>query len=428
MNEKLERSRNIATREPFDYGPPERSKIPLQRRREQLLRSLSLEEKRRFDSLEQQLEELENDIKKQHEVTRLQQHLQLGGKSNLLSLTEGPHGITIITPAFHTRYDHAALQSELAKVAIACMNLPLDQAKVLVTGAWLHDVGRCALGHVGDRVLQKYGIPDHEQRFVGIVQTLLQKSLSRHGITSEALFALKEEQGALGKLEGVLDTLSYLLLDTESMGISFFDDSGGAFLHSIVGLNEELDCIVVSSPEPIQQLLETRASMMQRIYHDPANKMAEEAKYQLLQISIFRGELLPQDLMEFEDHEITVRLQSLVQQDRLAAKVGRRIKDTPLLADCQPLYRMSMGILPDKYEDLSYPDVATAKGSLNRRSAKDIDLSVIVPPSSDYTCKEIPVLVRGSDTRMILKAHNTVLRNKDVSWIVYAPQQEESTG
>src|SRR6185436_17197893 len=111
-----------------------------------------------------------------------------------------------------------------------------------------------------------------------------------------------------GALQSALDTLSYLILDTQAIGDPQYPDQGALFVRDIRALGT--DAFAESNVSLWQELLETRASMLQEIYMHPKNKMAEEARRQLLRIAMARGYITPEELMSKGDHELQMRLQS----------------------------------------------------------------------------------------------------------------------
>lgn len=413
--------------EPIDLGPPDLPVVSIEQRKAILRAALPPEESVRYTQLDEDLRPLEEKLRILPEVQRLQWRDQLGGKANPEILPDSPDDLAVYTPAFHTRFDHCELAAELSKVVSAHLRLSPERAKVLLAAAWLHDTGHSAFSHIGEGVVREQeGGGGHEERTEKIIRGSAREALEKEKVIPENVVSLVQEKGGLGAVQSLLDTLSYLIVDTEAMGRDEFPDLGVSLIADIVGINARENLLIVRSSEPFQSLLEMRAAAMKDIYYHPKNRMKEEARRQLLRLAIRRGHIEPQELSEAPDMELTLRLQSLVQQDRNAALLGGRTSDTPLMSDCKDLWSLESGVVPHGWERTEHGTEEEKNSYLASKPAAVIEKSVVVPPH-DYTKKQLRVLVARSaeeKEEVTLRARNTQLRPEDTKWVVYARVKE----
>ncbi len=404
--------------------------VPIRQIRSELIDLMPAHVRAHYLSVREELISLEGVVSKLSCVDRLNILNQLNGKVNPRHLHDDPNSIYAVRPSFHTRFQHSELLAEQSVLSGVVLGLGLRELSLLYCGAMLHDAGHSAFGHAGDELLIRNGRPGHEERSREILQDkevkLQMKSMC---LDVDDIFDVIKERGVLGTLQKIFDTLSYLVLDSGMMFEDLYENSGADVIRSIVGIDDET--VVVSDLAPIQQMLDNRAYMAQQIYYGTTGKMIDESIRKLLSISFRRGLLDIEELEHAGDHQLRMKLQSMVQRDPGAAMFGGRYDeqgklytDTPL-KDCKDLYSMMNGFFNcETWIQYSYsPDELDKIDEFffrNRNNNKIIEQAFVVGPF-DYTKKKLTA--KTVDGRMHeLKCENIELRPEDRQHILYTPK------
>jgi HD superfamily phosphohydrolase len=378
----------------------------------------------RWQANEKILAPLEQQLQETPEVNRLHGLFQLGGKV-VPDLRSHEY---VNSPAFHTRFNHSELLAAIIKATGAHINVPAHQLKPSVAAAWLHDTGHPAFSHLSDRLLVAHGMPEHEERSIEYLQTRpeIKKTLKIFETNPEEVADLIKERGALGTLQSVSDTLSYLIMDSGMAKRNIFFDGGLQYVKDIQGINPDKGLLIIKTPELWQSLLEFRAMMMKDIYLHPLNKIAEEALRQLMRLALEENLITLDEIAEQTDMYIRLRLQSHIQHDPGAAKMSGRSDKAPQLEDYKGLYDLTMGFDQESWDHRLYDTRAEAEDFLYskyRFTPEVIKQSLIVNPI-DYTAKTLTFLIETPQglQEQTFQARDTKLRETDKKYMVYTPR------
>ncbi len=366
--------------------------IPIEEIRVSLEYILTREQKQRLKEVRTELQPLIDTLNELPLVQRLHRLPQLGGKVHPLTRRKLPNEAQTQHPFLHTRYIHSELLAEQAVFLGVKLGLPLEDLAYSYTAGLVHDVGHSAFSHQGDDVLQEFGYPNHEIRGMNYLSAQdVRGKLEAHGINIPKLFSILQEQGPLGSVEKVLDTLSYLVLDTAAVQISAYRDFGASFLANVVDID---DGIKVKDVGLVQEILEIRARLFQECYCHPDSRLIDAARKQLLRVALRKGCLQPEDIIHGEDAQLHLALQSMVQYDhkgRTALLGGRREASTPLAAYAD-LFHLTMGFGVERWDRFTYERPGELYQCLyqHRNNLLLLDQTIIIFPD-DYTKKRLEV-------------------------------------
>ncbi len=394
--------------------------ISMAERRAEIKENLSPEVCQRYETVVEECSDLENALNDFPAVEHLKGIYNLGGKADPDHMS-GPDGV--ILPAFHSRYDHVALNAELAKVAAAQIRLSPPDAKSLVAGAWLHDVGHPAFCHIGDEVLKERGELSHEQRADDIVRNSheVRGILWSQDVDPSLVQKIVAESGRFGQLQKVLDTLSYLIVDAKMLRKQYCSDYGAELISDLRGLDPRSGALQVGESYWWQEFLENRAEMMRDIYYHPDNRRLEEAKKQLLRLALKNRLLSTAELIDGRDQQILLKLQSLVQNDPGASRLSGRADSSTPLANTKDLLALALGFFDyHRWHHQQFFSQAEAERSLAGQPINNIEQSFIVPPF-DYRQKQLLIQTPDGE-QQIIKSNNVVLRPEDSLFTVYRPK------
>lgn len=216
------------------------------------------------------------------------------------------------------RLTHSLLVAYQARLAAQALNLsPEDQALVAAAGLQ-HDLGHAALSHVGDIVLDQLDGTDHETRSVntlmpnyegvarGVHDTLDSERKTELDKFLSELAAIMTEKPGLGQIIKVIDTASYLQVDSLEAGL----DIGAASLVSQFGTNIHLDQstgllrVNAEGQAAIVDLLNARRRAYARLYTHPYSLIAEAMHVKGLKRLIQGGIITRDDLKTKGDDDI----------------------------------------------------------------------------------------------------------------------------
>ena len=325
----------------------------------------------------------------------------------------------MVRPAFHTRYDHSELLAEMAIYTGITIGLPMIDVRHSMTAGWFHDVGHSGFSHCGDELLVKYGYPNHEERAREKIFREA-KTLENQGIDLEKIIDIIYEKGELGVLQKMLDTLSYLVLDSGMMKNALYDDHGLRVLSTIKGVEDGL--LVVKDVSMVQELLDFRGQMYQDVYYHPFNKMMDESRRRLMTIMMREWLIEEEQIVEGDDHILGNYIQSMVQEDRGAAMMAGRMTSIPMFKRGKDLYSFSIGFIPEEWERKGFDSEEEVNNYLwgRRLDERAMEQAFVTEPF-DYTKKTLKV--RGVDGEVHELGANVKLLDRDKVWTVYAPSR-----
>ncbi|HCJ52763.1 MAG TPA: hypothetical protein DHV25_03510 [Candidatus Kerfeldbacteria bacterium] len=382
----------------------------------------------RIREVSRELAAMEKDIVKLDQVDRLRLLWQTSGVMDPGFLrddfTVDPRVGRDSMPAFsHNRYQHSKLIGFYVKAVLSRLGENTVAIKNGVATAWFHDSGHSALAHTGDDFMVKNGVSDHEQRAIGrLKEPETQEFLKKHQLDESQIVDTIQEQGRFGQLQKVMDTLSYTTIDTAMYGNPKYPDSGAGMIADIEGLDPETGGLIVKSTEKWQDLLETRAEMMQRYYRSEEDMLADNAKLQVVRLA-------PKlDRMAGIEDDRTLRPELVGIYNDFGLWMGIKgfqivWKDTPFKPKIDRLVQLATG-------DRSGWDIkkfATREEALTEQESippELRDFSFIMEPYTDYTDKTLDVYTRGEKglERHELRAQKTKLTEEDTMYVVAVPK------
>lgn len=433
--------------------------VPLEEREQDLATALNARQKERLVQEGEGCNEIIESVSETASFKRLAGLRQLGGKftseipfdpsvtriatsdSPQDEVSYDPTAVLALRSAIHTRFDHSLLDGKIAEIAGIKLGFDAHEVKTLMMGGLLHDLAHPALSHLGDELLAERGKVDHEARATKAINgdEALKDLFARYGINEHEVCDVILEKGKLGALQKIFDTLSYLIMDCaplmdssrlpKDIDFSLLNQSGAPFIDDMKGMKKTKtgSRFVVGNPHVWQELMEIRAWMMQNVYLHPFSRMLNEGKKQLIRLAIEAGHMTIDEVEKGTDDELLLRLQSLVQLDPGAARMGGRKDTTPHLAPYKELYGMAMGDYnPHRWERRVFGTKEDAQSFLNaaQRSSTDIAQSFIVPPPFDYIHKQITVSVlakSGGYKDHVLQAQKVKRAERDEEFTVFMP-------
>ncbi len=394
--------------------------IPIEERMLPFIQSLSGESKERYSLIEEHIAPLEEGLKQSETVFRLRRLYQLNGKT--VFGHEGDH-MMYLKPPFHSRFDHSELIAAYIKFVGARIGLAAQELKPAVAAAWMHDTGHSAFSHLGDELLIERGRVEHEERsLLHLGDTDIVATFEKQNMSKEEVAGYLREEGALGALESVCDTLSYLTFDTKVFGKDGMGDEGLALLSDIKGIDREKNMLVVEKPELWQAFIETRARMYKNLYYHPVNKRADEAMRQLLRIALNRNLITLDDIENGTDMELRLTLQSLVQRDAGAQRFSISDETEPVLEEYKDLYTLSLGFDAEGWGRQTFDTEEQAIKALHALPVKAIEQSFMSKPF-DYTKKKVTLLKEenGQLLPFTISAKEIEIRDEDRKFVVHFP-------
>lgn len=394
----------------------------------ELARTLPPEAIDRLREVSRELAPMEQDIVKLEQVDRLRLLWQTSGVMDKDFLTEDlevdPRVGKDSMPAFsHNRYQHSKLIAFYIKAVLARLGKDTQTIKHGVATAWFHDSGHSALAHTGDDFMMKNGSPDHEQRAIERLQEPeTQAFLQKHQLDEHRVVETIREEGELGQLQKIMDTLSYTTIDTAMYGDPKYADSGADMIADIDGIDPETHGLIVKHPEKWQDLLETRAQMMQKRYRAEDDVLADNAKLQLVRLAPELDRMVgmedektlrPELVGIYNDFGLWLHLRGMQMQ----------WKNTPYRPKIDRLMQLAVGDR-SAWDIQRYPtreEAYTARGTI---PAELKEYAFIVDPYSDYTKKTLEVFTRGNKglERHELRAQNTHFTDNDTAYILAVPR------
>lgn len=392
-------------------------------RMEPFVASLNDEEKSRYIFIHEQMKSLEQGLQKVSAVSRLRSISQLNGKT-----IPGQERMDDVyrVPPFHSRFEHSELIAAYIQFVGARLAITPHELKPVVAAAWMHDTGHSAFSHLGDDLLVERGRPAHEDRSVAhledsdIQELFMHEKVERGDVEGY----IRETRGALGALQSICDTLSYLTFDTAMAGRhESLKDEGRGLLMDIEGIDTDKNTLIVKTPHLWQEFIELRATMYHDVYFHPVNKRADEAMRQLLRIALNRRLITLDDIEHGTDIDLRMTLQSLVQHDPGAQKFSGRASEGQPLEEYRDLFSMSCGFNASGWQRQEFDTKEQALRALGMLSPQVIASSFMTQPF-DYTRKTIKLCEKKGDQlyEHTICAKETTLRDEDTKYVIYFSQ------
>jgi len=308
------------------------------------------------------------------------------------------------SPCLHTRLMHVVQVAAHVIAGGLLLKLERNLTAIAACAALLHDVGYGAYGHDGDNVLLAWGYPGHEERGERMVQQDLdiRESLAMMDVDPRAVVVVMREDGFLGRLLSVCDTLAYVCHDARMIGCPLSRSFSYEALASIESLGS--DALVVGDEVPLRSMLHVRAELGRGFYFTLTNRIAAVALHQLLQDMRARCALTPEVLAAMTDSEA----------DRFFSGVW--FEDTGPSRVRNSLRALTFGFWDEltAWGHIRCPtseSCSTHRGRLVRN--KRLPILEIAP--WDFTRKQIPV-ERTIGARLTLKADASLLLDHHREW------------
>ncbi|OGL71044.1 hypothetical protein A3C17_00685 [Candidatus Uhrbacteria bacterium RIFCSPHIGHO2_02_FULL_53_13] len=171
------------------------------------------------------------------------------------------------TPLGYTRATHCKYVAALNTVIAAHLNLPQPDTTALVFAGLLHDVGHVALGHKMEWAFRVID-PAFSHEALGVRRladsAVVTEILQRHEISLTTVKCIIDEQGLLGALQRIADTIAYCFVDLLACGFLGHRDEGRLlpiiwqFLCSLRGVMET-GVLLVRESSSLSEILTWRA-------------------------------------------------------------------------------------------------------------------------------------------------------------------------
>ncbi|MBU0531351.1 MAG: HD domain-containing protein [Candidatus Uhrbacteria bacterium] len=353
-------------------------------------------------------------------VNRLVGLPQFGIKTDVLAaqFVKGVDGVSrqvTSSPSLHARADH----SRLAAAIMVCFGLKLGlSGREIATGALgalLHDIGHPAFGHDLDDILVALGRPNHEARGARIIcsDPDIEESLKMAGVETEAVLAVIREEGQLGRLQNIADTLSYVVLDSQLYGEPVGPDV--SFITRVIGSVEavEDECYRVNDPEPISRLINWRADLYRDVYGVFQQRIVAHVLRNFYRTAINLGMFEVVDFERGTDAEIKARLPFVVREAKARGILPVWFDSVSNLA-----FGFFDGLVRWRVETcLSEPE---AQAVLNRLSPDELATSVLIKPW-DYRKKTYRVIDSDGHRRNLAAPKSHIPEHMKQWHVLYYP-------
>lgn len=174
----------------------------------------------------------------------------------------------------HDRWVHS--QYVAAHGLILALRLHFSQRECVhvVFAGLLHDLGHPAFGHDIDQLLIARGRLSHEERGLRWVSEDpdIAESLTLADLTPADVLPAMAEKGPLGTLQKLADTLGYLVLDTEVLGIPLGFGYARRLIDALWDIEEQH--LITRAPELFREFLDIRAVMYRDVYYRSSHNIA----------------------------------------------------------------------------------------------------------------------------------------------------------
>ncbi|MBW3582767.1 MAG: HD domain-containing protein [Euryarchaeota archaeon] len=238
-------------------------------------------------------------------------------------------GVYLVYPgANHTRFEHALGAYALARRVTRSLGLDDEDARVVMAGALLHDVGHGPFSHTSEEILFDAG-RRHEDLTVDLVQwSTIASVLDNHGIPVRRVVDAILGQGRhSGLVSGDLDVdrMDYLVRDAYYTGVTVSVDVS----RIATGLHLEGDEIVLDERSLLaaEALLVTRFMMYPAVYLHHTCRAIERMVVQGLRGLIDTKRLRPEELERLDDARLVAAMRA---GPPATAEMARRLEERDL--------------------------------------------------------------------------------------------------
>jgi hypothetical protein len=228
--------------------------------------------------------------------------------------------------ATHSRFEHALGTFHLARRALGLLRergelepIPEEAVTLAALAALLHDVGHYPFSHA----LEEAGLPSHESLARHHLQhPELQRALERYGIpdVEDRLVELIAGTGA-NPLRGLvsgsvdLDKIEYLTRDARMCGVPYGTVDVDRLLHSITTVPDADGAVRIGVHEKglsaLESLLFAKYQMYRNVYWHHAVRSATAMFKRVVRTALADGNLLPEHLADRTDESIMEGLRAL---------------------------------------------------------------------------------------------------------------------
>lgn len=238
-------------------------------------------------------------------------------------------GVHLVYPgANHSRFEHALGAYALARKAAEALRLDEEDARVVMAGALLHDVGHGPFSHTSDEFLNEAG-RRHEDLSVDLVRwSGLRSVLDSHDVPVDRVADAIEGKGRIGNLvSGDLDVdrMDYLLRDAFYTGVQMAVDTD----RILTGLKLHEDRIALDerSLAAAESLLVTRFMMYPTVYMHHTCRAIERMIASAVRTLFEHGRLNVEDLERLDDARLLQRMHDGPEE---TAETARRLDERRL--------------------------------------------------------------------------------------------------
>lgn len=238
-------------------------------------------------------------------------------------------GVYLVYPgANHTRFEHALGAYALGRKVAHTLGLEGEDARVVMAGALLHDVGHGPFSHTSEEMLVEVG-RRHEDLTVDLVRwSTLSSVLDKHDIPVDRVVAAvlgKDKVGPLVSGDLDVDRMDYLARDAYHCGVEMSIDAE----RIANGLQLEGGELVLDgrSLAAAEGLFVTRFMMYPTVYIHHTCRSIERMIVEGIRSLHEAGRLKVEDLERLDDARLIARM---LDGPKEAAEMGRRIEERVL--------------------------------------------------------------------------------------------------
>jgi len=289
-------------------------------------------------------------------------------------------------PSVHTRWNHCKFVAAVMIAFGVRFKLDFDLIALGAISALLHDVGHPAFGHDLDDILVSLGRQDHEARSQTIVlyNSEIRESLDLLEIDSEDVVKVISEEGGLGRLQNIADTLGYVVLDSQvtlnvdPIPIGFIWE----VIESVDGVRG--DQYLVNNTVPIEKLINYRADMFRDVYSNGSARIAAHVLRNFYRALIEYELFVPEEFERDSDGWIKMVLPHRLQV---------RQSDRDLPGWFRSAMNLAFGFTDElqKWNQFAYNNQLAVELARDGLTLEQLTSRVVIPPS-DYRKKTYVVI------------------------------------
>lgn len=254
-------------------------------------------------------------VRQEHVARAVMEFLQLKNMIRLRLVLQLGISATKTDPR-HSRFQHSKCDGACA-VAIG-MKIGLSDIELLIQFfvAFSHDWGHTAFSHTGETSLSVYGCESHEDRSIRLLRgdqdaLRIMKSV---GVEMEDVVAGIEEKGRLGRIQGIADSLGYIVADSAIAGCGNVPERFAwqviRTLHSITETK-----IVVTDRDPWQEFVDHRQRLYHALYICADTRTAEAALHLAIRYAIDAKKFTKEQVIRGTDQVVFAALVQVLEND-----------------------------------------------------------------------------------------------------------------